>query len=235
MEDKKKNRRIKFSIELPSVALKGFVEKALKDENFFIMALENPIGAMEKCGVNLELSAFAPEDFATFFGALAGVKKLIEKKKITDISFESIFGEAADIRGSYMMAEMDRGICQDFNRGAFIEKGKMLSFKKEFSQDKGRKIAIFKNIQIAPELRIEIGGVGNSSQSSESNRGRDTDWDKRDAVATKGTREYSTKTFDSVILSIEDIMRGPLIHPTDLASLSARLETFIGIEEKMEF
>jgi len=54
-------------------------------------------------------------------------------------------------------------------------------------------------------------------------------------VSDKGTKEYSTKSFNSVVLSIEDIMRGPLIHPTDLASLSARLETFIGIEEKMEF
>ena len=230
MDDKKKNRRIRYSIELPSVALKGFVEKALKDEDFFIMALENPIGAMEKCGVNLELSAFAPEDFATFFGALAGVKKLIEKKKITDISFESIFGEAADIRGSYMMAEMDRGICQDFNRGAFIEKGTMLSFKKDFSRDKGRKIALFKNIQIASELGV----VGYSSTESETNRGRNTDWSTGSQPNTK-TNEYSTKNFNSVVLSIEDIMRGPLIHPTDLASLSARLETFIGIEEKMEF
>ena len=87
-----KGKRIRVKIPMPSIALKRFIERAIKDDDFFFLAIENPMGAMKECGVKLDASAFIPSDFATFFGALSGLREMIKKKNIKDLGFERIFG-----------------------------------------------------------------------------------------------------------------------------------------------
>jgi len=91
-------KRIKITIPVKSIGLKRFVEKAIREDEFFSLALENPYGAMKECGITLDLVASA--DFAAFFGALAGVKEMVRKNNIKDLTFEGIFGRPADIRGT---------------------------------------------------------------------------------------------------------------------------------------
>lgn len=88
-------KRIKITIPVKTVELKRFVEKAIREDEFFSSALENPYGAMKECGITFDL--LAPADFAAFFGALAGVKEMVRKNNIKDLTFEGIFGRPADI------------------------------------------------------------------------------------------------------------------------------------------
>ena len=104
-----KENRIKFDLPLPSISLKKFIEKVLADDDFLSLALENPIGAMKECGVNLDTAKLIPTDFANFFGALDGLKVILKEKKVENLTFENIFGQNAQIRGAILDQEISRG------------------------------------------------------------------------------------------------------------------------------
>ena len=67
---------------MPSISLMNFIERTLKDDNFFESAVENPLKILKENGVRLDVKSLLPKDLATFFGAIVGVKDLIKKKRI---------------------------------------------------------------------------------------------------------------------------------------------------------
>ncbi|MBM2834024.1 MAG: hypothetical protein HW406_1185 [Candidatus Brocadiaceae bacterium] len=109
-------KRISITVPVRSIGLKNFVEKAIKDDGFFRLALENPLGAMDECGVKIDESSIRAKDFAAFFGALSGVKEMVKKKNIKDLTFEGIFGKAFVEIGIVAFADQKSETSQSSNK-----------------------------------------------------------------------------------------------------------------------
>jgi hypothetical protein len=264
MQSNDKQKRIKLSIQMPSVALLRFIEKALQDDEFFASAIENPLGAMKESGVRLNLTTLTPRDLATFFGALAGVKELIKKRQIKDITFEKIFGQVADIRGT-ILAETQRGMWTQFTRDAQIEKAMFITSKLNFEtlqeafreafanifQDSRLERGVLatanrdlrnlslRDLSNVAQVRLEIDMAGNI-EATETTKGSDVGttfhFDADKGVGSQ--RQSSIDTYKSTNFSgvsfIEQILNGPLINPADLINISAQMETYIKIAEQVE-
>lgn len=228
------SNRIKIELPLPSVSLKRFLEKVLADDDFFALALENPVGAMRDCGVNLHAATFIPPDFATFFGALAGLKTVIKEKKLTDLSFENIFGQGAVVRGAILDAEVSRGYFREWdNRDAMLERGQCYSTEQRFEIVRER--FGVGNENIATEVRTDAeigrafdvaGAVSQTFESSSTDNHTSTDWSNpNDMQRSTGSDRGVNKNFEgSGFRTPGDYLRGPLINPVDLASISARIQ-----------
>lgn len=256
MEKKKKQDRIKLSINLPSMALKSFIEKALQDDTFFESAIENPFAALKDSGVRLDTTKFSPGDLANFFGALAGVKELIKNKKIKEITFEKIFGQTAEVIGTTLMAETQKGMWTQFNRNAFADKeicasvrinfGKLQSTYQNIITKFDRRINLLANINqeqyVLSQARLEIDMAGKTEQFSETDRGVTFHFDANQGIGSTRSSKidtYSTKNFSGLTTSeglstIEQLMNGPLISPVDLAAISSQIETYTRIAEQTE-
>jgi hypothetical protein len=244
-------KRITLSIQMPSIALLRFIEKVLQDDKFFESAIENPLATMKESGVRLNISKLAPRDLATFFGALAGVKDLIKKKQIKDITFANIFGQSAEIRGTTIMAETQKGMWSSFNRSALTEKQMYAAAETNFETlqlgygDTEAK-AVFTRVS-----NIRFSGVEttlalqkeypDTKTSRETDRGSTFHFNadrgvgsQRDSVSDT----YTTKNFGGVSVFephiIEQILNGPLIDPGDLAAISAQINTYLQVSEQME-
>ncbi len=249
MGQNEKQKRIKLSIQLPSMALKRFIEKALKDDEFFESAIENPIGALKESGVNLDVSAFMPKDLVTFLGALAGVKELIKKKQIKEITFEKIFGQAAEIRGATIMAETERGMMTQFNKNVVSERETFASVRINFGQRLEldvaggiETVATKVDISAAGQYVTREGFAGSRIEKQETTKGTDTGvtfhFDANQGVGSKKESSidtYKTKDFSGIsFMDIEQFINGPLISPVDLSAISAQLDTFTKIAEQTE-
>jgi hypothetical protein len=228
-----KQKRISITIPVRSIGLKRFVEKAIKDDEFFLLALENPTGAMKDCGVKLDVSSFVPEDFAAFFGALSGVKEMVKKKNIKDLTFAGIFGQSAEIRGTYLVAETTRGIYRNWDMDAYSQK-QVLSTSEKYFDASGRPVTDKEAYVLALARSVFAReGISFADPSKETSSGSNKDW-KNDASAMRDTRSDTgwNKNFDKA--SWGDVLGGPLINPGDLAALAARIETFTEIAEEVE-
>ncbi len=223
-----KQKRINVNIQIPAVSLKSFIERVVKDDDFFSSALENPLGAMQECGVNVEASSVIPADFATFFGALAGLKEVIKKKNIKDLTFEGIFGRPADIRGSVLKADSFKGFFKTFAKNAYTEKEKCFSFNKTFEEDVKRRLLSIKDLTTSQEIQIEMDFVLKTVEHSETFRMSNTDWAHPGSVQERRSNSAHTKNF----ANLKDLFAGPLIHPDDLAAIAARIETFVRVMEE---
>lgn len=214
----------RISIPIPSVSIKQFIERSIKDDDFFARAIENPHGAMQECGVNLDKAAFLPSHFATFFGALAGVREVAQRKDKSKLSFEQIFGHPAQVRGAVLNAQASQGFCKEWdNRGAFAQR--MQSFSSSQGFDKGSDLCGVSetDAQIGRSARIEF--VGQTFESQETNNHTRTEWSTNEFQQTNSNSNRGTsKNFEGQ--GFYDLLNGPLIHPTDLAAVAARLETF---------
>lgn len=227
-------KRIKIIIPVKSIGLKRFVEKAIRNDEFFSFALENPFAAMKECGVSLDL--VVPTDFASFFGALVGVKEMVKKNNIKDLTFEGIFGQAADIRGTYLMAETTKGFYKDWNINALVEKGILSTIDKNFDVSGATEV----QESLAVELKREIHGVPLdvqrlgiyfADQSSEKSSGSDKEWSNKDAMRDTRSTNGWNKNFDKA--GWGDVFVGPLINPADLAALAARIKAFTEIVDEV--
>ncbi len=211
-------RRISISIPLRSIGLKRFVEKAIKDDEFFLFALENPIGAMKECGVNIDASSFLPKNFAAFFGALSRVKEMVKKKNINDLTFEGIFGQPADIRGTMSEFEVHQGFCRDF----FIDAYQM------------HDSCFYHDVNFETDATGTIREITESSRESNTRRRRDDqirNMESNHSSMTKFEKDVKRK---EILLCDGHMLTGPLIHPEDLADLTARIETFTKIIEEVD-
>lgn len=234
-------KRISIKIPLPSLSLKNFMEKIIKDDDFFSLALENPLAMMKDCGLNLDIKAFTPSDFANFFGALTGLKEALKDADQKSLDFESIFGEPAEIRGSMLEADRHQGFFKEWdNKDAFREKGICRTTDRYFIRDIGKEgqkpIRIAQNLDIktqkfiTPErlhlADIQRDLVSRTMESSETWNHTVTEW-STDRFSQSNTRSERgvDKNFEGISM-MEDLVQGPLIDPVDLASVSARLETF---------
>lgn len=256
MAQDEKPERIKLSIELPSIALERFIEKALRDDAFFDSAIENPLAALKESGVNLDLPAFTPLDLATFFGALAGVKEIIRKKQITDITFENVFGHAAEIRGTTLLRETHRGMWVQFNRNALTEKEMLASVKLTFetrrdalqetlsstltdarllaTRSRDLKSALVRDIGNLAQARVEFDLAGKTDALSERSVGYSTHFDHNQGTyhgTEAGIHRHTDSKFGGMSL-IEELLVGPLINPVDLAAIAAKIETYTKIVEQ---
>jgi hypothetical protein len=241
MNDKEK--RISLKIELPSIRLKNFIEKALKDDEFFEMAIENPINAFKENGININTKTLTPSDLANFFGALAGAKELVKKKNIKDIKFENIFGEPAEIIGATIISDTERAICTNFRRDAFSDIRTLTGVKINFVTAKDLTNLILRDGRkpLLREFYTEASMAGRQEQSRSREEGVTFHFDANQGVGSK--RESSIDTYRSESFSgigkfdevsmIEQIFNGPLINPVDLINISAQINAFTNIIEKM--
>lgn len=208
MSSGEKDNRINKKINMPSVGLKNFIEKALQDDKFFEAAIESPLQFMKANGVNLNVETLTPKDLAAFFGALSGIKDLIKNKQIKDIRFENIFGESAELHGTNLMAEKDRGMYTQFKRDAVAEKEICFSGKEEFDFKIAKPVSMTKaGSAFEPEDKnqlsiqhLEIGGKA-------------------------GILDDRT--------IIESLFNGPLIEPADLISIAAQINAYVNDAEQI--
>jgi hypothetical protein len=189
-------KRISISIKIPSAGLMLFIEKAMKDDNFFEAAIENPLQTLKENGVRLNVESLKPEDLATFFGALAGAKELIKKKKIEDIKFENVFGEAAELIGATIIAETNRGMWTLFNRDAFIEKGMFSSSRVNFKTRLESLRSVFTEMFKDRMLDIKMSGQENIAVKvdTEANQYREVAFLTQSSFAGKTESYKSTDT-----------------------------------------
>jgi hypothetical protein len=226
--------RISMQIKLPSVSLKRLVERMLADDDFLAHALENPLGAFREAGVNVDSRAFIPSDFGRFFAAVHRVRDFMQEKGEKP-TFEAIFGQAPRIGGTTLNAEAQRGFFRDWDmREAVANRTKSFSSdtRFEFGQDRGASSAqdLCQTQEVRQQVRIEASFVGVTEQSAETNRGRSTEWNNRDALTDRRSETYSTTSFKTDgKRTLDDLMNGPLIYPEDLARISERLETVMDV------
>jgi hypothetical protein len=262
MDQKSNGKRIRLSIKLPSVALQHFIEKALRDDDFFESAVENPLHALKQSGLNLDLPAFNPRDIANFLGALAGVRELIRKKQLKDVTFENIFGRSAEIFGTTLLQETHKGMWVQFDKNAVMDKNMLASFKQNFEtlqealQDslqavlqsarmtnlqEIRQHSFVKNLAlreagVLAQVRLEMDMAGKAEAMSEKSVGYSTHFDNNQGTyhgTESGIHRYSDTSFGGLSL-IEEILNGPMINPVDLAALTATLEAYAVVMEQME-
>jgi len=240
-----KNDRIAVELPLPSSALKDFLKNIITNDDSFASALENPMGAMRQSGVNLNSSNLIPSDLATFFGAVAGLKQVIKEKKINDITFEKIFGQAAVVRGTILDAELTRGFFREWdNRDAFQDRTICVSTEHKFEALRERVGSSLKNAlqQIDVKLKREVAVdmqrdlVSQTFESSETNNHTKTDWSNpNDMQTNKGSDRGVSKSFEGTgKITVGDLVSGPLINPIDLIALSARLQGFTQVLNQIE-
>lgn len=219
----------RISISLPSVSLKQFIERAIQDDAFFSRAIENPYGTLQECGVHLEKSAFSPDHFATFFGALAGVRELVQKDGKGAFTFERIFGYPAQVRGAVLNAQVSQGFCKEWdNRGAFAQSARSFSSSQGF--DKGSDACGVGGADARATFNVAttFEGVGQTFESAQTNNHTRTEWSTNEFQQTNtGSNRGTSTKFEGQ--GFVDYLSGPLIHPTDLAAVSARLETFVDL------
>lgn len=223
-----KNENIRISLQIPSVSLKQFIERAIRDDDFFSRAIENPLGSMQECGVNLAKSAFTPDHFATFFGALAGVRDAVRRKGEEKLSFEQIFGHSAQIRGAVISAEMNQGFCKEWdNRGAFAQKMQSLTSAQTFDRDSDI-CGVGPSISgESLNVMMERGGVTTTFPSQETSHHTRTEWSTNEFQMTDRRSDAGTSSsFEKDGQGFMALLNGPLTHPIDLAVVTARLETF---------
>lgn len=250
MEPGAKQSRIQLSIRMRSQALSRFIEKALQEHAFFQAAIDDPLTALRESGVRLDLTRFAPSDLATFLGALAAVRTLVEKRQIKEISFERIFGQPAEVLGTTITAQTHRGMWTQFNRDAFVDQGRFTSTHTTFeslaelraellADQKLSTLAeldvrggIVRDRQTFVSLRVE--GVGESVQSRETDHGVTFHFDADKGIGSSSSSKsdtYSTKSFAGVS-PLEQLLEGPMISPADLHAVAAQLETYVRIAEQ---
>ena len=238
-----KPERINLQIPLPSTALKDFLKKVLTDDSLFASALENPVGVMKQHGINLNASELIPTDLATFFGALTGLRQVIKDKKLNEITFEKVFGQVAVVRGAVLDAQVSRGFFREWdNRDAFTERGICVSTQQKFEVLRERGGSSFKDALAEIVVEFKQGFdtqrdlVSRTFESQETNNHTKTDWSNpNDMQSNKGSDRGVDKNFEkSGNRSLADLLSGPLIHPTDLAAISARIEGLSHVLSGME-
>ena len=233
------NDRIKFDMPLPTVSLKVFIERALRDDEFFDLALESPLAAMKECHVNLDTSRMVASDIATFLGALASLKEIVKEKQIKDLTFEKVFGKPADIRGSVIESERNQGFLKEWdNREAHTERDWCGSTNKTFAGDRTgarRTLSEVVRERSIAELREQRVNITTESrrdwvavrfESAETNNHTRTEWsndasmqsDRRSDAGVNTTFEKDGK------MPMEDALHGPLVNEVDIATISARLD-----------
>ncbi|MDR4506980.1 MAG: hypothetical protein MRJ65_01870 [Candidatus Brocadiaceae bacterium] len=224
-------KRISINIPMPSISLKRFIEKAVKEDDFFYFALENPLGSMKECGVNLNASSFIPDDFAKFFAALANVREFVKQKCIKDITFENIFGKEALMSGASLNAQITRGFMKEWDlKQAAFQQMKCFSANQSFESDRERGMTSAKELCQTQEVRVEQQFLGQTSSQSETFRSQNTQWDNADAVQNRMRETGTTRNFEKDgTRTMEDLLSGPLIHPEDLIAISARMDTYLKI------
>ncbi|MFP5221409.1 MAG: hypothetical protein ACLGSA_03885 [Acidobacteriota bacterium] len=224
--------RIALKISLPSVALKQFIERVLKDDDFFTLALESPVAAFAEAGVNLRAEEFVPADFAKFFAVLGRLKEMSGGAPREKLNFESIFGQPAHIPGVNLTAETSRGFFRDWGgQQAVTERESFVSTSKEFDQTAGllREAATARDIA---ETRLAVADMrmaGDTTETTYKFRSTNLSWDKMEAVQEVGIKTGTTEDFAKDGARIRDLMRGPLIHPSELAAVAARMEAYVDI------
>lgn len=235
-----KTERINISLPLPSVSFKHYIEKLIRDDDFFTRALESPLRTLEECGVNMEQSEFSVNDFATFFCALSGLKEVLKSKDKKDLTFEKIFGQPAQIIGSMIDAQVSQGFCKEWdNKTAFTQKTSSFSSSQNFSRGSDicgsgpASISNVKNVEVMQGRMANIYREGPSQtfESSETWNHTRYEW------STNEFQQSNTKSEAGVSKNFEtdgrgtmlDYMNGPLIHPADFSAIAARLDTFTQI------
>lgn len=231
---------------MPSATLLRFIERALQDDKFFEAAIESPLEALKESGVRLDLARLSPSDLATFFGALAAVKQLAKKRQLREVSFEAIFGQAAEIPNATLARETQRGMWTQFQRSAFVEREMCATVNTRFETarealaESHLSAAALRDqrlgLLIHTRLQADLGGIGTSAQSSESSTGVSFHFDATRGMGSSTSSHsdtYSDKNFAGISV-LEDLLNGPLISPADLLALAAQLDTYVTIAEQAE-
>lgn len=231
------DKRIKFELPLPSMSLKKFIEKLLVDNEFLSLAMENPVGCMRECGVNIDMSSVLPADFAVFFGAVATLKDVLKETKVTDLTFDKIFGQPAVIRGAVLNREMSQGFFREWdNRDAVTDRLQCYSTSQKFEVLRDRTGAGREQVAFEIDTDTERGAtwatqrdvISQTFESSNTDNHTKTDWSNpNDMQRSTGSDRGVNKNFEASGFSLgQDRLRGPLINPVDLAAIAARIQSF---------
>lgn len=252
MEPGEKQGRIKLSIPMPSVALSRFIEKVLRDDASFEAAVEDPLAALQESGVRLDVAKLTPGDLAAFFAALASARGLLRKRQTSEISFEGIFGRAAEVQGTRLTAETQKGMWTQFQHNAVTEREMHASASTKFEATQAllaetrltaataRDVTALRELDRTQllQVRVELEVAGASVQHRETDTGVTFHFDANRGVGSSSSSKvdtYSTKNFDKAGMSlVEQLLVGPLINPADLRALAARIDTYVQLAEQTE-
>ncbi|MFW6437466.1 MAG: hypothetical protein ACOCZ7_00515 [Armatimonadota bacterium] len=236
--------RIDLELPLPTVSLKRFILRAVRDDEFFEFALESPLKAMSEAGVELDIEEIAPSDFAGFFGALGRLREMLGEDERRSFRFEDVFGRDAHIEGAILAREVERGICRDWDRReALMKQSRFRAFTTNFERSAEldrladlellRPKSIFHQRFSEMRLELDVGGIKATSESSEKFRGYDKEWDSADAVQNRrATQNVSSSFEDARTMLGLDLLRGPLMRASDLVNVATRLDVLIDLRER---
>ncbi len=225
--------KINLQIRLPSVGLKEFIQRALTDEDFFRMALENPAGAFKAVGLSLVEEDFIPADLAAFFGILGRLREVVGKEGLAKATFERIFGQPPVYYGATFKAQLNQGFLRDWGgQQAATNKQSCFSTAKGFAQDAGtgRGIGASQDTCESRAISVNASIVGETETQNFRNHHTERMWNNHTEIATTkevGLSRATSEDFKKSGVGTEaNFLHGPLIHPTDLAAVTGRLEAF---------
>ena len=213
-------KKIGEGIPILSIGVKRFVERMVKDDDFFMYAIENPAAALKEMGVNIDASKLEPESLGAFFGALANVRDSLKKKNIKAFTFEKIFGQPAIIPGN-VAGEIDIGICKDFVKNAFLKRHVVIVRSRFMPMEIDVPREIYSEIYVGGYTPGKEGQKARVSESQNLEVGYNKSWDGKDAATHQGSYRVVNVNFGG--LQIQDILVGPLISPEDLNVLTKRI------------
>lgn len=229
-------KRISLQITLPSVGLKRFVERILSDEDFFALALESPVRAFAEAGLNLAEKDFIPADFAAFYGVLARLRTIAAREGIKAVKFEELFGQPADFDGATVCAQFRRGFYQDWGgRQAAMDKHRAFGASTHFVQDAvgPRGVGLDESVRVGTTAKIERDWLSETQDHHYQNYSSDRKWDNTHGQETHkevGMTTGTTEDFGGRSIR-QQFLHGPLIHPVDLARVTAKLGAFADLNE----
>jgi len=178
--------RITHNIVLPSVALSQFLRKVVFDQEMFSLFLENSVGALKSCGIELDCCV-SDQALTRLRFLVIRARDFVVNQKIDKAKFEEIFGIA-------------------------VVNAKFHDIK--------LKAATVAQVDAAVDVYY-------AEQSSEQNRGANTDFNKRDAVSDTRSDHYSSTRFDGKeIFRPEDrFVRVPLLDTLTLGTVVAKMDS----------
>jgi hypothetical protein len=108
----------RISFELPAVpySLRGFIERAVKDERFMLSVVESPVYALRAAGVPVKTECLAKTDCDRLVRVLGKLRNLVASGRIpSEFRFEEIFTIGPDVQYEQTSTSTDSYIEKNFD------------------------------------------------------------------------------------------------------------------------
>jgi hypothetical protein len=97
-ECKVEDKRIELRVPIMPHSLRGFIEKAIRDDRFFQTLLESPADALANAGLPIKVDSFTGRDYLRLVTVLGNIRSYVKENNLDrTIRFEDLFGISIDV------------------------------------------------------------------------------------------------------------------------------------------